>query len=132
DADAAYPRALVAEAGALGLMGATIPEALGGAGQDYLAYVLALEAVSRESATLGVILSVNNSLVAETVYREGSDAQRDRWLRPLATGTAIGAFALSEEEAGSDAANQQMRAMPDGTGFRLAGAKVWVANAEVA
>lgn len=132
DADAAYPRALVAEAGALGLMGATIPEALGGAGQDYLAYVLALEAVSRESATLGVILSVNNSLVAETLYREGSDAQRDRWLRPLAIGTAIGAFALSEEDAGSDAANQQMRAMPDGTGFRLTGAKVWVANAEVA
>jgi butyryl-CoA dehydrogenase len=132
DAEAAYPRDLVAEAGALGLMGVTIPEALGGAGQDYLAYVLAIEAVSRHSATLGVILTVNNSLVAETLYREGSDEQRERWLRPLATGAAIGAFALSEEGAGSDAANQQATATPDGDGFRLSGTKVWVANAEVA
>ena len=94
DADARFPMDLVREAGAIGLMGATIPEAWGGAGHDYLAYVLALEAVAHASATLAVILSVNNSLVAETLYRHGSSDQRDRWLRPLATGSAVGDFAL--------------------------------------
>ena len=132
DAEAAFPLDLVREAGALGLMGATIPTAWGGAGQDALAYVLALEAIARASATLAVILSVNTSLVAETLLRHGSDAQRQAWLRRLATGEAIGAFALSEDQAGSDAANQQTRAEADGDGFRLTGAKVWVANAEVA
>jgi butyryl-CoA dehydrogenase len=132
DADARFPHALVREAGAIGLMGITIPGEWGGAGEDYLSYALALEAVAHASATLAVILSVNNSLVAETLHAHGSDAQRDRWLRALATGTAIGAFALSEEQAGSDAANQQTRAEADGDGFRLTGAKVWVANAEAA
>jgi len=128
----AFPRALIARAGALGLMGVTIPEAWGGAGQDDLAYVLALEAVARASATVAVILSVNNSLVAETLLRHGTDAQRDLWLRRLARGEAIGAFALSEEHAGSDAANQQATATADGAGYRLRGTKVWVANAEAA
>lgn len=132
DADARFPMELVREAGAIGLMGATIPEAWGGAGHDYLAYVLALEAVAHASATLAVILSVNNSLVAETLYRHGSSEQRDRWLRPLATGGAVGAFALSEEQAGSDAANLSTTAEADGAAFRLTGAKVWVANADVA
>jgi len=132
DEQQAFPRALIAQAGALGLMGVTIPGTWGGAGQDDIAYVLALEAVARASATVAVILSVNNSLVAETLLHHGSDAQRDQWLRPLATGTAIGAFALSETEAGSDAANQQTTATSDGVGYRLRGTKVWVANAEAA
>lgn len=132
DADDAFPRALIAQAGALGLMGVTIPEAWGGAGQDDVGYVLALEAVARASATVAVILSVNNSLVAETLLRHGTDAQRDLWLRRLARGDAIGAFALSEAEAGSDAANQQTTATADGVGYRLRGTKVWVANAEAA
>ena len=128
----AFPRALIAEAGAIGLMGVTIPEAWGGAGEDDVAYVLALEAVARASATIAVILSVNNSLVAETILRHGTDAQRELWLRRLARGEAIGAFALSEEQAGSDAANQQTTATADGVGYRLRGTKVWVANAEAA
>jgi alkylation response protein AidB-like acyl-CoA dehydrogenase len=132
DEEATFPRDLVSEAGTLGLMGVTIPEAWGGAGQDYVAYALALEAVGQASATLAVILSVNNSLVVETLLRHGSDVQKGQWLRRLATGEAIGAFALSEEQAGSDAANQQTRAVPDGVGYRLNGAKVWVANAEAA
>lgn len=127
-----FPRDLVAQAGALGLMGVTIPEAWGGAGQDDVAYVLALEAIARASATLAVILSVNNSLVAETILRHGTEPQRERWLRPLARGEAVGAFALSEAQAGSDAANQQTTALPDGVGYRLRGTKVWVANAEAA
>jgi alkylation response protein AidB-like acyl-CoA dehydrogenase len=127
-----FPRDLVARAGQLGLMGVTIPEAWGGAGEDDVAYVLALEAVAHASATVAVILSVNNSLVAETLLRHGSDAQRAQWLRRLASGEAVGAFALSEEDAGSDAANQQATATAEGAGYRLRGTKVWVANAEVA
>lgn len=132
DADDVFPRALMAQAGTLGLMGVTIPEAWGGAGQDDVGYVLALEAVARASATVAVIVSVNNSLVAETLLRHGTGAQRDLWLRRLARGDAIGAFALSEAEAGSDAANQQTTATADGVGYRLRGTKVWVANAEAA
>ena len=128
----AFPRDLLTQAGALGLMGVTIPEAWGGAGEDEVAYVLALEAIARASATVAVILSVNNSLVAETLLRHGTDTQRDQWLRRLARGEAIGAFALSEAHAGSDAANQQATATADGVGYRIRGTKVWVANAAAA
>lgn len=127
-----YPRELVRRAAALGLGGVTLPESWGGAGRDMVTYALALEAVGRASATLAVILSVNNSLVASTLLRSGTDAQKERWLRPLASGEAIGAFALSEEQAGSDAANQQTVARLDDRGYLLNGRKVWVANAEAA
>jgi len=127
-----YPRELVRRAGALGLCGVTLPEAWGGAGRDMVTYALAIEAVGRASATLAVILTVNNSLVASALLRSGSDAQKERWLRPLASGEAIGAFALSEEQAGSDAANQQTVARLDDRGYVLNGRKVWVANAEAA
>jgi butyryl-CoA dehydrogenase len=132
DETGVYPRQLVDEASRLSLTGVTIPAAFGGGGQDYVTYAMAMEAISFGSATLAVILSVNNSLVAEPVRDFGTDAQKERWLRPLATGRATGAFALSEANAGSDAANQQTSARPDGNGFLLRGTKVWVANAEVA
>lgn len=132
DETGAFPRALVKDAGARGLMGVTIPREWGGAGHDYIAYALAIEAVARTSATVAVILAVNNSLVAEVVARFGTAAQKDRWLRPLATGGALGAFALSEEQAGTDAANQQTTATPFAGGYTLNGRKVWVANAEAA
>src|SRR5436190_23490793 len=80
DATAAYPRDLVSEAAALGLMGVTIPQACGGLGLDYVTYAAAIEAVSSASATLAVILSVNNSLVAETIHQFGTDLQKDAWL----------------------------------------------------
>jgi alkylation response protein AidB-like acyl-CoA dehydrogenase len=128
DETAEFPRALVAEAAALGLMGATMPRELGGAGRDYLTYALAIEAIARESATLAVILTVNNSLVADPLREFGSEAQRDLWLPRLASGRAIGAFALSEAKAGSDAANQQTVARFDDRGYVLQGTKVWVAN----
>jgi butyryl-CoA dehydrogenase len=127
-----FPRELVAEAGALGLMGVTVSPEWGGAGRDYVSYVLAVEALARESATLSVIVTVNNSLVAEVVERFGSDEQKERWLRPLASGKSVGAFALSEADAGTDAANQHTRGTLDGEGYRLDGEKVWVANAEAA
>jgi len=113
-------------------MGVTIGEEWGGAGRDYVSYALALEAVSRASATVAVVMTVNNSLVSEAIERFGTEEQKGRWLRPLATGVAIGAFALSEEQAGTDAANLQTHVTFDGEGYRLAGHKVWVANAEVA
>jgi butyryl-CoA dehydrogenase len=127
-----FPRDLVGRCGELGLMGVTIPKAHGGAGLDYVSSAAALEAIARASATLSVILAVNNALVAEPILEFGSDEQRARWLGPLAAGRAIGAFALSEENAGTDAANQQTRITHDGFGYRLNGQKVWVANAVAA
>ena len=128
----AFPRELVQAAAKLGLMGVTIPAEWGGAGRDYVSYALALEALAGASAVLAVIAAVNNSLVAEPIARFGSDAQKDAWLKRLASGGAVGSFALSEEHAGSDAANQQTIARLDQQGYTLTGRKVWVANAEVA
>ncbi len=127
-----FPRDLVRRAGELGLMGITVARAWGGGGRDYVSYALAIEALARASATVAVIVAVNNSLVAEPLERFGTDAQKARWLRRLVTGEALGAFALSESEAGTDAANQQTRATADGDRYRLEGRKVWVANAVAA
>ena len=102
-----FPAELVREAGALGLSGTTIPREWGGAGRQYVSFALGLETIAYASATLAVILAVNNSLVAEVIARFGTDDQKRRWLREVASGTVVGAFALSEEHAGTDAANQQ-------------------------
>lgn len=129
-----FPQALLKQAGEHGLMGVTAPQAWGGSGRDYLSYALGIEAVSRASATLGVILVVNNSLVGDVLARYGADWQKDRWLRALATGQATGGFALSEDNAGTDAANIEMTAtlVDDGKAYSLSGRKVWVAGAESA
>jgi alkylation response protein AidB-like acyl-CoA dehydrogenase len=132
DASGEFPRALVAEAAALGLMGMTVAREYGGAGRDYVSYALAMEAVAQASATLSVILTVNNSLVAEVIEAAGTPAQHERWLRPLASGRSIGAFALSEASAGSDAANQKATARAAGNDWLISGTKVWVANAVAA
>ena len=127
-----FPFDVMRAAGARGLCGVTIPKAWGGAGLDYVSYSLAIEAVARVSATVAVALSVTNSLVAELIAHAGRAPQKEHWLRPLATGEAIGAFALSEPEAGTDAANQKTRAVRSGNGYRITGRKVWVANADAA
>ena len=132
DERGAFPRALVAEMAALGLLGVTISTEWGGAGLDYISYALAIEAISSVSAVLAVIAAVNNSLVAEPIAEFGTAAQKGSWLRRLASGEAIGAFALSEEHAGSDAANQQSTARLDDRDYVINGRKVWVANAEAA
>jgi butyryl-CoA dehydrogenase len=132
DERGAFPRALVGQMAALGLLGVTIPTEWAGAGLDYVSYALAIEAISSVSAVLAVIAAVNNSLVAEPVAEFGTPAQKDLWLRRLASGQAIGAFALSEEHAGSDAANLQSTARLDDRGYVINGRKVWVANAEAA
>jgi alkylation response protein AidB-like acyl-CoA dehydrogenase len=127
-----FPWPLIRLAGEHGLAGMTVPEAGGGGGRDYVSYALAIEAVARASATLATILIVNNSLVGEVLARVGSDVQKDRWLRPLASGQATGSFALSEENAGTDAANIETEAavVEGGAAYVLNGRKVWVANAE--
>jgi len=127
-----FPRDLVARAASLGLSAVALPAAVGGAGLDMVTYAHALETIGRASATLAVILSVNNSLIASVLQRWGSAAQKERWLRALAAGERIGGFALSEEDAGSDAGNQQTIAALDDRGYVLNGRKVWVANAEAA
>ena len=132
DEDGAFPRELVKALASRGLMGVTIPKAAGGAGRDYVSYALAIEELARASAVIAVIAAVNNSLVAEPIAQFGTDAQKERWLAALASGAALGAFALSEEGAGSDAANQQTVARLDERGYVLNGRKVWVANAEAA
>lgn len=132
DASNRFPRDLVSEAAARGLLGVTIPGAAGGAGRDYVSYALAIEEVAAASATLGAVLVVNNSLVAEAVHRFGTDGQKDEWLARLASGRAIGAFALSEAQAGTDAARQETTARAHGAGYLLRGRKVWVANGAAA
>ncbi len=132
DKSGEFPSDVMHAAAGHGLLGVTIPKAWGGAGRDYISYALAIEAIARASATVAVSLSVTNSLVAEVIAHAGRDSQREQWLRRLASGQAIGAFALSEPDAGTDAANQLTKAVKTGGGYRITGKKVWVANAEEA
>jgi butyryl-CoA dehydrogenase len=127
-----YPVDVMRAAGKRGLLGVTIPKAWGGAGLDYVSYALAIEAIARRSATVAVALSINNSLVAELIAHAGHGPQKEQWLRRLASGDAIGSFALSEADAGTDAANQKTRATQSGDHYRITGRKVWVANADAA
>jgi alkylation response protein AidB-like acyl-CoA dehydrogenase len=132
DKSGEYPSDVMHAAAGEGLCGVTLPKAWGGLGRDYVSYALAVEAIAKASATVAVALTVTNSLVAEVIAHAGKDQQRERWLRKLATGEAIGAFALSEPDAGTDAANQKTAAIRVSGGYRIRGRKVWVANAEEA
>jgi alkylation response protein AidB-like acyl-CoA dehydrogenase len=127
-----FPLDVVRAAAGQGLLGVALPKAWGGGGRDYVSYVLAIEAIARASATVAVSISVTHSLVAELIAHAGRAPQKERWLRRLASGDAIGAFALSEPDAGTDAANQQTKATRTADGYRLTGRKVWVANADAA
>jgi alkylation response protein AidB-like acyl-CoA dehydrogenase len=127
-----YPLDVIKAAAPYGLLGVTIPTAWGGAGRDYVSYALAIEAIARASATVAAALSITNSLVAELVAHAGRSPQKQQWLRQLATGASIGAFALSEPDAGTDAANQKTKAVRVGAGYRVTGRKVWVGNADAA
>ena len=132
DAADRFPRDLVSQAASRGLLGVTLPRDAGGAGRDTVSYALGVEAVAAASATLGAVLVVNNSLVAEVIHRFGTAAQKDAWLARLASGRSVGAFALSEEQAGTDAARQETTAAADGGRYVLRGRKVWVANGAAA
>jgi len=123
-----FPHEAVRKLSELGFMGMMVSPEYGGAGLDMVSYVLAMEEVSRIDASCGVIMSVNNSLVCYGLERWGSDAQKGRYLRDLATGKKLGAFALSEPEAGSDASNQRTSAVRSGDGYILEGTKNFITN----
>jgi alkylation response protein AidB-like acyl-CoA dehydrogenase len=127
-----FPAAIVRELGELGFMGMMVPEEWGGAGLDTMSYVLAMEEISRVDASVGVIMSVNNSLVCYGLNKEGNTDQKERFLRDLASGRKLGAFALSEPEAGSDASNQRTIAVRDGDAYILNGTKNWITNGSTA
>ena len=127
-----FPREIVREMGDLGFMGMMVPEEWGGSGLDTTSYVLALEEVSRVDASVGVIMSVNNSLVCYGINKDGTQEQKERFLKDLASGRKLGAFALSEPEAGSDASNQRTTAVRDGESYVLNGSKNWITNGSTA
>jgi butyryl-CoA dehydrogenase len=128
-----YPRALVKKLAEMGFLGMAVPAEHGGGGLDTLSYVLAMEEISAGDASLGVIMSVNNSLVCDPLLKFGDERQKRELLAPLARGEKLGCFALSEPEAGSDAANQRTQAKPDGQGgWLLSGQKNFITNAPVA
>jgi butyryl-CoA dehydrogenase len=132
DESGQFPADVLRAAAGRGLCGVTIQPQWGGLGKDYVTYALALEAIAHASATVAVSLSVTNSLVAELIAHAGKAKQKEEWLRKLTSGEAIGAFALSEPDAGTDAANQKTRAVRAGDGYHITGQKAWVANAEAA
>jgi butyryl-CoA dehydrogenase len=127
-----HPKELVARMAELGLLGVAVPEPWGGAGLDNVSYILAMEEVSRACASTGVVMSVNNSLVCDPLAKFGTDQQKADWLRPLASGRKLGCFALSEPEAGSDAAAQKTTAQRDGDTWTIQGIKNWITNGPVA
>jgi alkylation response protein AidB-like acyl-CoA dehydrogenase len=128
DREHRFPRELVAKLGELGLMGVCVPEEYGGAGADFVAYILVLEELSRADAGVGVTVAVHTSAVSLPILAFGSEEQRARFVPPLARGEALGAFALTEAEAGSDAGSLRTAATPDGDGWRISGAKQWITN----
>ena len=129
-----FPSETVKKMGAQGFMGIAVPEEYGGAGMDTLAYVLALEEISKADASHGVIMSVCNSLFCYGISRFGSEEQKKKHLRAVASGEAIGAYALTEPQSGSDAGNMRVTATlsPDGSHYVINGTKSWITSGPVA
>ncbi|HET7353537.1 MAG TPA: acyl-CoA dehydrogenase family protein, partial [Gaiellaceae bacterium] len=127
-----FPRELYSKLAELGLMGVCIPEEYGGAGADFLSYMLVIEELSRGDAGVGVTVAVHTSAVTLPLLRFGTDEQRARFVPPLARGEAIGAFALTEAEAGSDAGALRTSATREGDSWRISGAKQFISTAEYA
>ena len=123
-----FPARQVREMGALGFLGMMVDPAYGGSGMDTLSYVLVMEELSKVDASASVVVSVNNSLVCWGLETYGSQAQKDKYLRRLATGEIIGAFCLSEPEAGSDATSHKTTALDRGDHYLLNGTKNWITN----
>jgi len=128
DRDSRFPQELMKDLAALKLMGVCVPEEFGGAGMDFVSYVLSLEVISEVCASTAVIVSVNNSLVCEPLVRFGNDFQKKKFLTPLASGEKLGCYALTEPEAGSDAANQKTTAVKKGKAYLLNGTKQFITN----
>lgn len=132
DESGEFPYETIKKMGAMGFMGIEVPEEYGGAGMDTLAYVLALEEICKVDAAHGTIMSVNNSLYCYGILRFGTEAQKQKFLRPVASGQAIGAYSLTEPMSGSDAGTMRSRAVRDGDFYILNGRKSWVTSAPVA
>lgn len=128
DINAEFPHEIVKKMGELGFLGMMVSPDYGGAGLDTISYVLAMIEISKVDASCGVIMSVNNSLVCHGLEEYGSDQIKQKYLIPLAQGEKLGAFALSEPEAGSDATKQKTTADKDGDYFVLNGMKNWITN----
>ncbi|MEP7132408.1 MAG: acyl-CoA dehydrogenase family protein, partial [Acidobacteriota bacterium] len=126
DQSGEFPKDLFHQAGQLGLAGVSVPTEHGGSGMDVVSYSIVIEEISRVCANVGVILSVNNSLVCDPIEKFGNDDQKKRFLEPLAKGEKLGCFALTEPNAGSDAANQQTRAVREGDAWKISGQKVFI------
>jgi alkylation response protein AidB-like acyl-CoA dehydrogenase len=128
DREHTFPRELYAQLAEIGLMGVCVPEEYGGAGADFLSYVLVLEELSRADAGAGVTVAVHTSACTLPILAFGTEEQRARFVPPLARGEHLGAFALTEAEAGSDAGSIRTRAEAAGEGWRITGAKQWITN----
>jgi alkylation response protein AidB-like acyl-CoA dehydrogenase len=127
-----YPRELFEDLAALGLMGMVVPEEMGGTGADTVSYAVSLIELAAADGPLSTIVSVQNSLVASGLVRSGSPAQRERFLPGLVSGKTIGAFALTEADAGSDASAIRTRATRDGNGYVLNGSKQFITSGKIA
>jgi len=127
-----FPTEIIREAASLGLLGVPYPEEVGGTGLDALAYAITIEELSRASGSIGIIVSAHTSLGCNPLYLAGTDEQKERWLRPMASGEVIGAYGLTEPNAGSDSRGTQTRAHLDGDEWVLNGSKRFITNAGVA
>ena len=132
DKNEEFPSEIIKKMAELGLMGMMVDPKYDGAGMDTVSYCLAMMEISKVDAAVGVIMSVNNSLVNYGLERWGSEHIKEKYLRPLARGEKLGAFALSEPEAGSDATHQQTTAVKDGDHWVINGIKNWITNGESA
>jgi butyryl-CoA dehydrogenase len=124
-----FPSEVLKKLGEMGILGMMVPEEYGGSGSDVLSYILAMEELARVCASTAVIVSVTNSVACFPIWRFGTEQQKRTILRELASGEAIGAYALTEPQSGSDAANQKTRAVRDGDAYVLNGMKAWITNA---
>jgi butyryl-CoA dehydrogenase len=127
-----WPRELFRKAAELGLTGVAFPEAEGGAGFDHIAYAIVIEEISRCCASTGVILSVQNSLFCDPIHRFGNEGQKNKFLLPFTRGEKIGCYALTEPQAGSNAAALQTKAVRKGGKYVINGTKAWITNGGVA
>jgi alkylation response protein AidB-like acyl-CoA dehydrogenase len=132
DKESKFPTEIINKLGELGFMGMMVPQEHDGAGLDTISYVLALIEISKIDASVGVIMSVNNSLVCYGLEKWGSDYIKEKYLKPLARGEKLGAFALSEPEAGSDATKQNTSAHKEGNNWVINGIKNWITNGTTA
>ncbi len=132
DKEGIFPKNIIKQLAEIGMMGVYVPQEFSGGGMDYLSYILAVEEISKGCASTGVIVSVNNSLVCDPILTYGNFEQKKKFLTPLAKGDALGCFALTEPNAGSDAFGQKTTAVKDGNHYILNGTKSFITNAKEA